>query len=275
MKIAIRDDDISAFTIPDELDRIWSNIGLPITYAVTPFMVQSEPGVYPGREFANPSTGSKEYPIRMNNDLIGYLRNQLSTGNVSLALHGCTHQFRIKNNGLVAEYDINDLSLLIDKTSLAKKELEELFSNKITVFCPPDNAISREGMQAIASNGITYLQRAFPLRYVDSPVTIPLIRQYMLRGVFKLFYHVVYSKPFFNGYLIESAPYLFKRYIPLDQMIKTFEVFYRYDLPFTIATHYWELKDIYMRTKLSRLLDYIQKKPNVVFCPLEDVFRNT
>lgn len=272
MKIAIRDDDISFFTTPEELEGVWSGFGLPITFAVTPFMVESEHGKFYGREYDFHQTGKVEFPLRMNDDLIEYLRCRIFSGSASIALHGCNHQYKATDHGLVAEYAGHEFTSLKEKTERAKKEVENLFQQNITVFCPPDNAISREGLKAVASSGIQCVQRAFPLKYFDVPISLASLRHFMSRIYFRVRHQVVYSKPFPNGFVIEAAAYLFKDSVPLEKMIRDFDIFHQRDLPFTIATHYWELKNEPLRIKLLRLLDYINSKPNVVFCALREVF---
>lgn len=272
MKIAIRDDDISYFTTPTELEQVWNNIPFPITYAVTPFMVESEKLDLPGREFAFHQTGTVEHPLRSNNELVAYLQEQITSGRISLALHGCNHQYKIQDQMLIAEYSVNDLDNLKKKTSRAKFEIESLFGQAINVFVPPDNAISPQGLRAIASAGLKYVQRPFPLRNIDTQLSFTWLRHYCARLYFRMQYNIVYSKPFDNGIVIEGAGYLFKDSIPLERMIQEFDIFYEFDLPFTISTHYWELNKEPMRNKLFKLLDYINSKPNVRFGTLREMF---
>ncbi|MSP52955.1 MAG: DUF2334 domain-containing protein [Gammaproteobacteria bacterium] len=272
MKVAIRDDDISYFTTPAELEQAWTNISFPITCAVTPFMVESEKHILPNREFAFHQTGTIEHPIRGNDELVAYLQEKITSGQISLALHGCNHQYRIQDKMLIAEYSDNDLDNLKRKTNRAKLEIDNLFEQTVDVFVPPDNAISAEGLKAIASVGLKYVQRAFPLKNIDTQLSLSWLHHYSNRFYFKVRYNIVYSKSFNNGMVVESAGYLFKDSIPLEKMIRDFDIFYEFDLPFTIATHYWELKNESTKNKLLNLLDYINRKSNVKFVTLREMF---
>ncbi len=272
MKVAIRDDDISFFTKPEALEHTWSNIPFPVTFAVTPFMVESEQGLFPGREFTYHQTGSTEHPLRLNKELVAYIRNGINSGRVSVALHGCNHRYKIHECSLIAEYMDDDVMLLKDKTTRAKKEIESLFGQKVDVFVPPDNGLSHAGLEAVAAAGIRFVQRAFPLLLVDTPLSAAWLRYYVKRLYWRLRYKIVYSVPFNNGIVVEAAGYLLKDSIPLERIIRDFEIYYHFNLPFTIATHYWELKNESLRNKLLHLLEYINSKPKINFCTLRDVF---
>jgi hypothetical protein len=117
-----------------------------------------------------------------------------------------------------------------------------------------------------------YVQRALPLRDLDVPLRPSLAPHLAARLYYRLRHGLVYSRPYFDGWVVEAAAYLFKDAIPLERMKRDFDVHHRAGLPFTVATHYWELSDERRRDKLRRLLDHIASRPGTRFVSLREVF---
>lgn len=272
MIVAIRDDDVSFFTDPDRLDRVWAGLDVHVTYAATPFMVESVERHIPGREFGRSETGRVEHPLRDNPAIIDYVRAQVRDGRASVALHGCNHRYRVEEDHLVAEFGDGSFEDLYAAADRGRREVEALLGTTVDVFVPPDNSICRAGMQAIAAAGLRYVQRAFPLRKVDTPIKPAWMTHYARRVWHRALHGTVYSQPYDNGYVVEAPAYLFKRSIPLDTMKRDFDHFYRLGLPFTIATHHWELEEPATRDKMHRLLEHIFRRRDVRFAPLREVF---
>jgi len=240
----IRDDDISYFTTPQELENVWGKWygKVNILFAITPFMVETKEYKIDGREFSCHQLGDKEFDIAKNIELVKYIKELLEKGYVKIGLHGYNHKYMIENDTLIAEYDIKDEKILYDKSIKAKEHLEKLFDTKIDIFIPPDNAVSSETIKALSKSGFKKVLRAFPIRYIDTKLKFSFISFWIKRIYFKLKYNLVYSKTYFNGYLDEEASYLYKGQ-SLEQLINDYKLYKKYNLPFTLATHYWELKD--------------------------------
>lgn len=272
MIVALRDDDVSFFTDPDRLARVWAGLDLHVTFAATPFMVDSEECHARGREFGRSEIGRVEHPLRDNPGIIAYLRELVRDGKASVALHGCNHRYHIDGDRLTGEFGSGTFDALYAAAERGRREVEALLGLPLDVFVPPDNAISRAGMQAIAAAGLRYVQRAFPLRIVDTPIKPAWVAQYARRMWHRTIHGTVYSRPYDNGYLVEAPAYLFKRSIPLETMKRDFDLFHRLDLPFTIATHHWELEEAATRDKLHRLLEHVFRRRDVRFGPLREVF---
>jgi len=253
----IRDDDISYFTTPQELENVWGKWygKVDILLAITPFMVETKEYKIDGREFNCHQLGDKEFDISDNQELISYIKELLAKKYITIGLHGYNHKYKIENNNLIAEYDINDEKILYEKTIKAKEHLEKLFDTKIDTFVPPDNAVSKEAIKILSNAGLTKVLRAFPIRYIDTKLSLNYIIFWIKRVYFKLKYKLVYSEAYFNGYLNEEASYLYKGQ-SLDVMLSEYKIFKKYNLPFTIATHYWELKDE-MKENLDKFLENI------------------
>ena len=139
---ALRDDDISYFTNPVQLERIYHKIWnkVPVSFAVIPF-------IHPSARFVSrPNYDDKRYPIGGNKPLVRLLKKKIRQKRVSIMLHGYSHRWN--ENGHEFEID-NDLE---KKTREGKRYLETLFNIKIKTFVAPNHALSKKGMEAIISN---------------------------------------------------------------------------------------------------------------------------
>lgn len=252
----IRDDDISYFTTPKELEKVWAKWygKVDILFAITPFIVETKEYQMDNREFNYHQLGEEEFDIGNNIELVEYIKKLLDKGYIKIGLHGYNHKYIISDNNLIAEYDIKDEKLLYKKSIKAKKYLEELFKITIETFIPPDNAVSKEAMKALSRANFKKVCRAFPLKNIDTKISLNYFIFWIKRVIFKIRYDLVYSKLYFNGYIMEEASYLYKGQ-DIDKLIEDYEVYKKYSLPFTLATHYWELEDN-MKENLDIFLEY-------------------
>lgn len=146
MKFIIRDDDPCAFTDPSELINcykyIWNDI--PVNLSVTPFRIPgNDPNVpqqYKGQ--------TRIIPLSENKELVQFLRLMIAERKVNIALHGYHH---CKFNGLPEYVSGTDL---LQKTKEGKRYLENILDCEIDTFVPPNNAIGREGIEAVIKNGL-------------------------------------------------------------------------------------------------------------------------
>lgn len=241
-KIIVRDDDISYFTQPEDLEKVWSNLygKVEIIFAITPFMVELKECEIKGREYKYHQLGNVEHDIFLNNSLIGYLKRLISKGYIKIAMHGYNHRYILDSNkNLIAEYSVNDLNLLTEKTIKGRQHIEKIFNQEIDIFVPPDNAIGKCGLQAIRTAGFKKVLRTFPIRIFDAKITKKTIQHWMERVKFRIIFKIVYSKPIYNGFTEEIACYLYKGQ-SIEKLKEDFKIYKKYDLPFIIATHYWE-----------------------------------
>tara|TARA_B110000285_G_scaffold184616_1_gene209234 strand:+ start:1583 stop:2368 length:786 start_codon:yes stop_codon:yes gene_type:complete len=252
----IRDDDISYFTSPRGLDQKWSNWygKVDIIFSITPFMVESETCLIKDREFSSHQLGEKEFDIAENTELVIYIKDLLFKRCVKIGLHGYNHRYEIKNGTLIAEYDVKNEELLYQKSIIAKKYLENLFKTNIDIFIPPDNAVSANAIKALSRSGFKKVLRAFPLTYIDTKFSYSFVLFWIKRLYFKLKYNLVYSKTFFNGHLYEEASYLYKGQ-SVDKLVYDYRIHKKHKIPFTLATHYWELEG-----DMKKNLDLFLKK---------------
>ena len=93
MKFAIRDDDTSFFTKPEELEKAYDFVqNGPVSLSVVPYTVPiHRDDVFPyGR--GNAALPHVSYPLSGNTVLVDYLREAVKTGKYDILLHGYSHQ---------------------------------------------------------------------------------------------------------------------------------------------------------------------------------------
>lgn len=144
MRFAIRDDDVSYFTEPESLKRIYHGIWetIPISFAVIPFIQGAN---FVPKGFSK----QKRYPVGRNNELVKLLKKKISQGRASIMLHGYTHRWDYDGH----EFEIDDD--LYEKVKEGKQYLEKVFDTEVKSFVAPNHAFSRKGMKAVIDNGLS------------------------------------------------------------------------------------------------------------------------
>ena len=97
MKFAIRDDDISFFTRPEDLENIYKEIwerNILVSFSVVPFSVESH---YCG-DWDNFYQETELKAIGENKDLVDFLKSKLKENKISIMLHGYSHQYKVAEN---------------------------------------------------------------------------------------------------------------------------------------------------------------------------------
>lgn len=141
MKFAIRDDDISYFSNPGFIKRIYKGIWetVPISFAVIPFIhgsVRIVPEAY---------KKDRVYPVAENTLLVRLLKKKIREGTASIMLHGYSHE-KGKRGEFYTDSD------LYQKVKEGKEYLESTFDTRIKNFVAPNHAISKKGMDAVIKN---------------------------------------------------------------------------------------------------------------------------
>jgi hypothetical protein len=150
MKLYIRDDDVSHFTSPDEIEQAYGSIMKkgPVSFAVIPFSVRTwnygEPGTFK-------QDTSETFPIHLNTDLTSYLRQLIAQKQCYLMMHGYNHIYYpcpvTGNSYQVPEFARPDLDFYT-MLKEGRAYLEDTFSQRITWFIPPSNALCYESYMA-------------------------------------------------------------------------------------------------------------------------------
>jgi hypothetical protein len=269
MRFAIRDDDASFYTRPEELERVWSDIlpYAPVSLAVVPFSVES---FHPGdvRRFYQ---GSDARALKENRDLVSWLRERLAGGNLSVMCHGYTHEYRrIGPMHLDAEYIWKPYDRLCRETREGKQHLESTLGCTVDTFVPPGNSISREGLEAVRMS-YSKIMTTLPLRRVQD---LRLADRYLSLYAKRLYYQVRYgmANPFgedMHGLkLIPSVSVT--QQASWEGVRDKLLLCHRLNANFVAAVHYWEI-DRRLKDVLLRLLDLAQRL-NCEFQPCSRLF---
>ena len=158
--VIIRDDDISYFTKPETLSKLYDKLfeeKKPINLAVVPKItgnieigsgspyrtrekMQYDPCVPPKFRGCN-----EDFPLKDNKEIVEYIR---SLENCEVLQHGFTHGLI----GGVHEFRINDEKEIQYRANLGRALLEECFHLKPSTFVPPCNNASSETIQFLKSH---------------------------------------------------------------------------------------------------------------------------
>lgn len=281
MKFAIRDDDISYFTGPEELIAAYRSLWgkLPISLSVVPFIsgkcivVRENEDKLPskqdklrymaeiektravlvrslGRRFYHEET----FPIGQNKRIVNFLKEEIAGRNVCVLLHGYSHS--IYPEGYEFEVGKN----LYTKVKDGRECLERLFGVEVKSFVPPNNTLSKEGIRAVVLNGMRVLTSGrVPLwNGVHSKITIPTLSKVVR---FKLRYGKRMNYPFvrnfsnFKLFYCHTLGYS----TPYQHLKNGIDIAVEFNGSFCIATHYYALlRSNHMRGILLKLIDYAE-----------------
>ena len=173
---AIRDDDISYFTPPEKLEKIYKkawNMGIKASFATIPMHKGTNNPNVP-HEFRN---DGKYYPINQNEKLVEYLKTKISEGKVDIMQHGFCHtenpnlpalMFDFKK-AVLSGYDGQKIDLakysefygvdekdVSSKVKRGKNILEETFGIPIKVFVAPQELLTKPLWMALWKNNLNY-----------------------------------------------------------------------------------------------------------------------
>src|ERR1700730_8640881 len=99
---AIRDDDTSFFTRPEELEVIYRPLWgqIPISLAVVPFTVAA----HRIKVFSTSAPEGQTFPFGETSELVTYLEERVQRRQIEIMLHGFTHQYQKSEWHGVSEY---------------------------------------------------------------------------------------------------------------------------------------------------------------------------
>jgi len=237
--LAIRDDDTSFFTSPDDLETVyapyWGKV--PISLATVPFSVP----VHRGRSFNDSYPPDGEMPLGENKPLVEWLKEKIRRGHVEIMLHGYSHRYEQINGRWIGEYGWKGEQQLIEETARGKAYLEKLLDVDIKVFVPPSNTIGKSGIRAIRRGGLNL--SGIMRRGADRPWTADYPAAYLKRWGWRLLKGGAYPYPLTLGGIRELRAYALTPRASTEDLMRSLETCATTRAPFVIATHYWEFKD--------------------------------
>ncbi|MCK9555478.1 DUF2334 domain-containing protein [bacterium] len=296
MNFAIRDDDISYWTDPSELESVYSEIfgkKVVVSFSVIPFAVKS---FFPGerKKFYQDET---ERPVGENRELVEYLNRRIAEGKASITLHGYSHLKKIAVPGehgyfsltkdnieqhakhlprgkliSLSEYRWKSYEQLKEETAKGKKHLEDTFSRKINVFVPPGNDISREGAKAVSECGLN-LSGTMRIVKFNRKIDFYNLKNWTLKLFWRLAYNRVYPYVMDYGSHRELCAYGLISGKTIDELKDEFLFCFKKNAPFVLAVHHWELlKNPPLLEVFKQFLEFVFVFKNISFRDLNSLY---
>ena len=169
--LVIRDDDVSFFTSPSELEQAYSFLDKKV---VSFSLVFKTVPVHKDNVFPY-GTNIKycQYNIVENTDLINYLVEKKNSKEVDVLLHGFSHEYKYLNNKWEAEMMWKDYSQVYSELFTASQELKKYFGeDSFDVFVPPNNLISPSSVKAVEKLNMDISGQ---IRFFDRPFSLLMV----------------------------------------------------------------------------------------------------
>ena len=253
MKFAIRDDDTSFFTNPEELEQAYDFIKEGcISLSIVPYTVPSHK--------SDVFTYGKDikydyYDIAENKELILYLQDKISKGRYSPLLHGYSHEYKLVKRKWVAEMLWKDQARLQDELEKGKKHLEKLLNCEIFSFAAPNNSIDSKAIKTIEKLNMNY-SGTISLNKIERSIDIYYIKNYLHRFFYRCKYKQAYGGVYkYKGHNEEIAYDL----LNYNRLIEEYNMCKEHNVPFVVFTHYWHLLCVpEQKDLLKRLYEYMK-----------------
>jgi hypothetical protein len=305
---AIRDDDISYFTKPRQLEVLYRDaweMGFKTSFAVIPNIRGTNNLNVPPSFRGN----LKYYPIRENDKIVFYLKSKIANGTVDILQHGFCHSenshlptLRIDlNKGELVSDQLTNINLKIfsEFYSLDEKEcsrrvkegrrlIEETFNIRVRVFVPPQEYLSKNLWKCLKGEGM-YILGGFDHRVI--PFWDFNLPKLLILAYSKFAKKEIYPEDLFD---VSKVPYLgssYKHYLSkyLNEKVaeywfkKVKEIFQnclKRRSVFILHTHYWEyFYDWHDEISQTRMLEYLYQileyvdQFNIWKCKITELFQ--
>jgi predicted deacetylase len=269
MKVALRDDDTCYFTAPEALERVYTGIWerIPVCLATVPFAIGYPRAGIPETHWHL----GEAFALERNTALVPALRDLVARRRVTIALHGYTHQDF--SNG----FEFQAAPDLPRRVAEGREYLERTLGRPISIFVPPHNALSREGLAAVSRAGLNLLGSflSFHPRHRRWEPRTPLnwwrVRQYRAQTQRARADHFVYPHVLRYGHHAEFGCHSVIPGTTVDELTRGFEEARRAGGHFCLATHYWEVDET-LKNVIVRVLDHAARYADVRFVAAEELF---
>ncbi len=243
VRFAIRDDDTSYFTKPEELKKAYDFIeNGPVSLSVVPRTVpHHEKGVRPYGE----GIAYGYYPVGDNRELVAYLKHN---SGYDIMLHGHTHEYQQINGEWFPEMMWKDENRIREEMRQGKEYLEQLFDRKITVFVAPNNAVSAKTIRSVEALHMNY---SGIIHRRDRDFSVPYAFNYLKRWGYRVRTGLRIPDVLDYGGHKEMVSYPLDDY---DKLIREYGQSKKRNTPFSVYTHYWHLnRDPETKAMLAKL----------------------
>lgn len=256
--VAIRDDDTSYYTSPNDLLNIYEKFlvnGHKLSLAVIPYGYKM---YFPGNRNKF-YLGNKRHYIYDNCELVDFLKTYIRKNQIEIMQHGYDHSYyvnldgkiRLLNKearekiglasvGLLPECIIKDSTLFRKQLLTGREILEDTFKTKIVTFVPPSNAINSELANIVDFYGLNMsatITDKFNRKFDKYSTNI-----YFKKVIWKIVGNK-YSYPYVMNYKNhkELIGFSFTPQTNIEWYYKAYCRTKKIGCNFTVATHYWEL----------------------------------
>jgi hypothetical protein len=269
VKVAIRDDDTCYFTRPEVLERVYHDVWdrVPVCLATVPFAMGYKRKGIPQEHWHS----SEAFALERNSDLVAFLRNRLAERQVTIALHGYTHQDYPNGYEFQAAPDPER------RVREGLAYLKATLAAPISIFVPPHNALSKRGLAAVSAARLnllgSFLSFRPSMRRWDrfTPGNWWRVRRYRNRTRRAKSDRMIYPKVLRYATHSEFGCHSLIPGTTVDELVRGFEEARGVGGDFCLATHYWEV-DEKMKDVLRRFLDHAAQRPEVEFVACEALF---
>lgn len=254
MYFAIRDDDISYFTKPEELDQAYDflkEMGLegPVSFSLVPYTVPNHhENVFPygkGHPWGY-------YLLGDNPDLVGYLKEKYKEGKADFLLHGCSHEYKKVRGRWMPEMLWKDESRLKKELKEGKDYLEDLLNIRLQVFVAPGNKIGPDGIAAIEKLEMDY---SGILRLFDRRPSPRYAHHFLHRWSYRLAKGLPLPQAMDFGGHTERVAYMLE---DEEKMHLAYDACKSRNVPFQFYVHYWQInRSPEMKHRLKNLVEYL------------------
>lgn len=269
MKVAIRDDDTCYFTAPADLERVYRGIWerIPVCLATIPRAMGYRSPAVPKAFWES----GEAFALERNPEILSALREWLPARRITIALHGYTHEDFPDGWEFQAAPDPDR------RVHDGLAYLRSTLAADISIFVPPHNALSKQGMAAVRAAGLNLLgsflsfhpsRRPFELR------TLPnwwRVQRYRARTGRTRRDPMIFPRVLRYGRHAEFGCHSLIPGTTREALVKGFEEARAFGGDFCIATHYWEVDDR-LRGILEDVLAHAARYSDVRFVAAEALF---
>lgn len=281
--LAIRDDDTSFWTNPEDLIYIYGDLlkkGGKLCLAVVPESYQL---ISPGDRTLFYINKEKHF-IYENHNLVGFLQPYVNNGQIEIMLHGYDHSYSVVYNNEIRFLDeetrkeigprkdipflpecvYKDLNVFKHELNNGRQILEETFNTKICTFVPPSNAISADVVKVIDEMGMNISGTILPT--FNRKLDVYSIYGYFFKFLWKIFDRK-HKYPYIMRYK-NHKELVGHAYTPLtdyERYNAEFLFCQAHNYHFTMATHYWEIaENKILNTEFKKFLSLFQPEDTVL-----------
>lgn len=253
IQFAIRDDDASFFTKPEELERAYDFLKKGcVSLSVVPYAVprhteSSKP--YGERDFGDP------HALADNEELVCALKEGIKSGRYDILLHGYSHEYQKRGDAWIPEMLWKDGERLAREITEGKAYLQSMLDTNITVFAAPSNRIDQKGIAALEANRLHFcgIIHGLSSRALSPRMAVQFAKRWLVRLIYGIQRPGIMN---YGGHLECNA-------YPLndDKLLdKEYEYCKKRNIPFVVYTHYWKVNENgEEKQRLVRLYDKLMR----------------